>query len=131
MNRLFPLLALGTAVGLLAQTPPPTADPYANNAEAGKLQFPLASPAGKDSGAITKALPGGVNQGLVDPATWKYGPAFDPRTAPAPDLTTPATERPEGGLGLHLVRQLSTLEYSHQNGENRMTFFVTRTDSRA
>jgi len=54
------------------------------------------------------------------------GPAFDPRTAPPPDLTSPMDERPMGGLGLHLVRQLSTLEYSRQNGENRMTFFVTR-----
>jgi 2-keto-3-deoxy-L-rhamnonate aldolase RhmA len=60
-----------------AQTPPPSADPYANNPDAGKLQFPLAAPAGKDSGAIRTALPGGVNQGLVDPATWKYGHAFD------------------------------------------------------
>src|SRR5712691_13243285 len=58
--------------------PAPNADPYANNPDAGKLQFPLAAPAGKDSGAITKALPGGVNQGMIDPATWKYGPAFDP-----------------------------------------------------
>ena len=69
-----------TAVLAQAQTPTPApnADPYANNADAGKLSFPLAAPAGKDSGAITKALPGGVNQGIVDPATWKYGPAFDP-----------------------------------------------------
>jgi len=61
------------------QTPPPaaTADPYANNADAGKTQFPLAAPAGKDSGAITKASPGAVNQGMLDPAKWKYGPAFD------------------------------------------------------
>jgi 2-keto-3-deoxy-L-rhamnonate aldolase RhmA len=57
--------------------PPPSADPYANNPDAGKLQFPLAAPSGKDSGAIRTALPGGVNQGLVDPATWKYGHAFD------------------------------------------------------
>jgi serine/threonine-protein kinase RsbW len=54
------------------------------------------------------------------------GPAFDPRSAPAPDLTGSATARQAGGLGLHLVRQLSTLEYSHQNGENRLTFFVPR-----
>jgi len=58
-------------------TPPPSADPYANNADAGKTQFPLAAPQGKDSGAITKPLPGGVNQGMVDPAKWKYGPAYD------------------------------------------------------
>src|SRR5947199_884928 len=70
--------AIGVAAALGQQTRPSTADPYANNPDAGKLQFPLAAPAGKDSGAITKALPGGVNQGLIDPAKWKYGPAFDP-----------------------------------------------------
>ena len=60
------------------QTPPSTADPYANNPDAGKIKFPLAAPAGKDSGAITTAPPGAVNQGMLDPAKWKYGPAFDP-----------------------------------------------------
>src|ERR671913_965380 len=53
--------------------PAPSADPYANNPDAGKTEFPLAAPAGKDSGAISKPLPGGVNVGPVDPATWKYG----------------------------------------------------------
>ena len=87
MNRRLLVLVLGTAIGFglshlkaqqpAGQTRPSTADPYANNPDPGKLQFPLAAPAGKDSGAITKALPGGVNQGLIDPATWKYGPAFD------------------------------------------------------
>jgi len=44
----------------------------------GQTQFPLAAPAGKDSGAIKTPLPGGVNQGPIDPATWKYGPQFKP-----------------------------------------------------
>jgi len=57
--------------------PKPNADPYANNADPGKMQFPLAAPAGKESGAIRTALPGGVNQGLIDPATWKYGHNYD------------------------------------------------------
>ena len=88
MIHRFPLVALAAAFGFVqsqatgqipaGQTLPASADPYANNPDAGKLQFPLAAPAGKDSGAITKALPGGVNQGMIDPATWKYGPAFDP-----------------------------------------------------
>src|SRR5438552_17067486 len=88
MSRRFPVVALFAALGLVlsqaqAQTPAPqtprsTADPYANNPDAGKMQFPLAAPAGKDSGAITKSLPGGVNQGMIDEASWKYGPAFDP-----------------------------------------------------
>jgi 2-keto-3-deoxy-L-rhamnonate aldolase RhmA len=76
--------ALGIAAShALAQTPPPvqapkqTADPYANNPDAGKLKFPLAAPAGKDSGAIRTALPGATNAGPFDAATWKYGPNFN------------------------------------------------------
>jgi 2-keto-3-deoxy-L-rhamnonate aldolase RhmA len=63
------------------QTPPrpqtPTADPYANNPDAGKTQFPLAAPAGKDSGAKQGAPGGATNQGAFDPAKWKYGTSFD------------------------------------------------------
>ena len=57
---------------------PASADPYANNPDAGKQKFPLAAPAGKDSGAKATPLPGSTNTGAVDPATWKYGtaPAF-------------------------------------------------------
>jgi 2-keto-3-deoxy-L-rhamnonate aldolase RhmA len=55
----------------------PTADPYANNPAAGALKFPLAAPAGKDSGAITKAPPGATNQGMIDEKTWKFGHVFD------------------------------------------------------
>src|SRR5438034_8766333 len=55
--------ALGIATfGFQAQNPPPkpppTADPYANNAAPGATQFPLAAPAGKDSATPT-AAPGG------------------------------------------------------------------------
>ncbi len=59
------------------QAAPSTADPYANNADAGTMKFPLAAPAGKDSGAITTSLPGGVNQGMIEEGSWKYGPAFN------------------------------------------------------
>ena len=79
MSR-FPTAVLTAAFGfltlhVLAQAP--SADPYANNPDAGKLQFPLAAPAGKDSNAIQTAPAGAVNQGPLDPATWKYGPAYD------------------------------------------------------
>jgi 2-keto-3-deoxy-L-rhamnonate aldolase RhmA len=88
MSRRIRLIALAAALAIAqfqaqaqrqpaAQPPKPSADPYANNPEAGKQQFPLAAPAGKDSGAITKPLPGSVNQGMIDPTTWKYGPSFD------------------------------------------------------
>jgi 2-keto-3-deoxy-L-rhamnonate aldolase RhmA len=63
-----------------APSPKPTttsADPYANNPDAGKSAFPLAAPAGKDSGATQTPPAGAANQGAFDPATWKYGPAFN------------------------------------------------------
>ncbi|MDO8678054.1 MAG: aldolase/citrate lyase family protein [Acidobacteriota bacterium] len=60
-----------------APTPAPTADPYATNPNPGATQFPLAAPAGKDSGAKQMPPPGAINQGAFDPATWKYGPAFN------------------------------------------------------
>src|SRR5438046_3012118 len=60
------------------QTPAPNADPYANNAAPGATQFPLAAPAGKDSGARTTAPAGALNTGPFDPTTWKYGGAFNP-----------------------------------------------------
>jgi 2-keto-3-deoxy-L-rhamnonate aldolase RhmA len=39
--------------------------------------FPLAAPAGKDSNARTVAPAGAINQGPFDPASWKYGTAFN------------------------------------------------------
>jgi len=60
------------------QTPAPSADPYANNAAPGATQFPLAAPAGKDSGAKLTAPAGALNTGPFNPATWKYGNAFNP-----------------------------------------------------
>src|SRR5258707_15339134 len=90
MNRRFAVFVLFAALGLVmgqAEAPQarpkqgtqqaPSADPYANNANAGTMTFPLAAPAGKDSGAISKPLPGGVNSGVIDEKTWKYGHTFD------------------------------------------------------
>ncbi len=91
MDRRFKLLALSAflilwVVHVLAQQPgksnqqgqaSPSADSDANYSNRGATNFPLAAPAGKDSGAITKAPAGAVNQGAVDEKTWKYGHAFD------------------------------------------------------
>ena len=60
------------------QTPAPTADPYAGNAAPGTASFPLAAPAGADSKAKDTAPPFATNAGPFDPATWKYGTAFNP-----------------------------------------------------
>jgi 2-keto-3-deoxy-L-rhamnonate aldolase RhmA len=39
--------------------------------------FPLAAPAGRDSGAISKAPAGATNTGRFNPATWKYGTRYN------------------------------------------------------
>ena len=33
-------------------------------------------------------------------------PLFDPTSVPAPDLTVPLEQRPTGGVGVHLIRQI-------------------------
>jgi 2-keto-3-deoxy-L-rhamnonate aldolase RhmA len=67
MKRLLSAVALSAALGMIMF-----------RATGQNQQFPLAAPAGKDSGAIKTPLPGGVNQGPIDPTTWKYGPQFRP-----------------------------------------------------
>ena len=64
--------------GQPAATTTPNADPYANNAAPGTTNFPLAAAAGKDSNARMVAPANAANQGPFDPATWKYGTAFNP-----------------------------------------------------
>src|SRR5262249_22168450 len=49
----------------------------ANTPASATTQFPLAAPAGKDSNARQAAPAGAINQGPFDPATWKYGSAFN------------------------------------------------------
>ena len=47
---------------------------------------------------------------------------FDPLAQAAPDLTIPLEDRPIGGLGIHMLRQMSTgFAYSFENGRNVVT----------
>lgn len=48
------------------------------------------------------------------------GKPFDPTQAPIPDITAPLAERPDGGLGIHLMRQIMCdIEYHRVDGWNR------------
>ena len=50
-----------------------------------------------------------------------HGKPFDPTAHPAPDITLPIEQRPIGGLGIHLVRNLVTsLRYYREQGENHL-----------
>lgn len=49
------------------------------------------------------------------------GPGFDPLSLPPPDLTTGLAERPVGGLGVYLVRQMmDSVSYARIGGRNRL-----------
>jgi anti-sigma regulatory factor (Ser/Thr protein kinase) len=50
-------------------------------------------------------------------------PPFDPTSAPAPDLTLPLHQRPFGGMGIHVTRQMvDTLDYRvAPGGQNELT----------
>ena len=47
---------------------------------------------------------------------------FDPSVQPEPSTSAPLEEREPGGLGIHLVRQLSNeIEYEHHDRTSRVT----------
>lgn len=50
-----------------------------------------------------------------------WGPAFDPLALPDPDLEAELEDREPGGLGVHLVKQMtSSLEYARIEDANRL-----------
>lgn len=50
------------------------------------------------------------------------GHAFDPLAVPAPDISRPVEDRPIGGLGIHLLRELAdNISYERRDGMNRLT----------
>lgn len=56
------------------------------------------------------------------------GPAFDPLTLPAPDITASLADRPVGGLGVFLVQQvMDSVSYQRVGTRNRLT--MTRSAS--
>jgi serine/threonine-protein kinase RsbW len=49
------------------------------------------------------------------------GVPFNPLESPAPDLYSPIETRPIGGLGIHLIRNITDgLEYRRNEGRNRL-----------
>lgn len=67
---------------------------------------------------IVRRLPAAIELTFID-----QGLAFDPLSLPAPDLTLSLDDRPLGGLGIHLVRQLTDHQsYRHSVVEgNRLS----------
>ncbi|MFL1461417.1 ATP-binding protein [Roseococcus sp. DSY-14] len=61
--------------------------------------------------------PGGLDVAFTDD-----GPAYDPLASAAPDTAAPLEERDPGGLGVHLVKQMTVgARHSREAGLNRLT----------
>jgi anti-sigma regulatory factor (Ser/Thr protein kinase) len=56
------------------------------------------------------------------------GRAFDPLAHPSPDTTAPLQDRPIGGLGIHMIRQMmDTVFYRREAATNVVTLVKRRT----
>lgn len=78
---------------------------------------------GGDSGvpAIEVAL--AVADGAINVEISDDGRPFDPLSAPPPNTTLPVEDRPIGGLGIHLVRELmDEVSYRREGKRNRLRF---------
>lgn len=74
---------------------------------------------GDAPGAIVVRL--GFDGDWLDAELIDDAPAFDPFTAPPPDLDSPLEDRRVGGLGVHFVRTLlDRFAYAREGGQNRV-----------
>ena len=73
--------------------------------------------AGRDAGLVTIEVK--LDQERLTVTVTDDGPPFDPFGRTAPDTTLSVEERPIGGLGIHLVRQLvDEVSYQRRDGCN-------------
>jgi len=72
---------------------------------------------------ITWSVP---KPGLLTIEITDQGTGFDPLSKEAPGLADSLDDRPIGGLGIFLVRQMTTsLEYRRDGGRNRLRFEIS------
>lgn len=88
MKTLLTGAVLAGALGL-ASMPAAYAQQPAYAVATPPVTSPLSAAAGKDSNAINNPLPGGLNQGPIDPKTWKYGSAAAYNAAPGSKIWNP------------------------------------------
>jgi serine/threonine-protein kinase RsbW len=55
--------------------------------------------------------------------------AFDPNSVPTPDLTRPLEERPVGGLGVHIMRQLTDKMIYQKKADGWNELLLVKKDS--
>ena len=79
-----------------------------------------------DAGAGYMKVETSLSDGVWKISFEDAGIPFNPLSKEDPDVTLPAEERPIGGLGIFLCKQMmDKLAYIHENGCNRFTMTKT------
>lgn len=74
------------------------------------------------TGDVTVRLDFDESERLFSLAFIDCGKPFDPTDVPEPDITSPLEERPIGGLGLFMVKNLmDSITYQREDGHNILT----------
>ena len=56
-----------------------------------------------------------------------WGVPFDSTAQPEPDVTSPLERRPIGGLGIHLMRNMTDeISYKWEDGQNILSLFIRK-----
>ncbi|MFN2601516.1 MAG: ATP-binding protein [Gemmatimonadaceae bacterium] len=85
---------------------------------------------GRDAGSVMIEVEIELDQERVTVTLTDDGPPFDPFRQAAPDTTLPVDERPIGGLGLHLVRELmDEVSYQRRDGHNVVVLLKNLTEA--
>lgn len=84
---------------------------------------------GRAEGAVTLDVTLTADRMVVTVAD--DGAPFDPFGRAAPDTTLPVAERPIGGLGIHLVRQLVDEARYERRGDHNVVMLTARLDGGA
>lgn len=72
-----------------------------------------------DTAIVRYALDGGGHEAAV--TFIDHGAPYDPLAKTDPDITAAAKDRPVGGLGIFMVKQLmDAVSYSFENGQNML-----------
>ena len=77
---------------------------------------------GSRTGSATVRLDFDEAERLLSLTFIDSGEPFDPTNTPEPDITSPLEERPIGGLGLFMVKNMvDAMEYRREEGRNVLT----------
>lgn len=65
-----------------------------------------------------------IDNGVLEISFKDAGVRFNPLEKEDPDITLAIEDRPIGGLGIFLCKQMmDDIRYSYENGENRLTMY--------